>query len=80
MRLMPPPPRVIHMQVYVCVGWVGVGWQRHCRARRSLRELDNQGTYRLFLRSPYLAVELAHFVRGGEPLLRTGGMFVSCTW
>ena len=27
------------------IGWVGVGWQRHYKTRRSLRELiDNQGT------------------------------------
>ena len=32
--------------------WVGVGWQRHCKTGRSLRELDNQGTFCFFRRSP----------------------------
>ena len=31
------------------MGWVGVGWQRRCKTRQSLRELDNQGTLLLFL-------------------------------
>ena len=31
-----PPP--IHY-----IGWVGVGWQRHWKTRRSVRDLDNQG-------------------------------------
>ena len=45
----------------VCVGWVGVDWQRHCKTCRSLIEPDNQGTHRFvlfFWRSPQLAVEL----------------------
>ena len=29
---------------YILVGWVGVGYQRHRKTCRSLRELDNQGT------------------------------------
>ena len=32
-----PPPLLY-------IGWVGVGWQRHFKICRSLRELDNQGT------------------------------------
>ena len=30
-------------QVYT-VGWAGVGWQRRCKTRQSLRELYNQGS------------------------------------
>ena len=58
---------------------VGVGWQRHRKACRSLRELDNQRTccFVFFWRSPQLAVELDHFVRGGEPLLRAREMIGS---
>ena len=26
------------------IDWVGVGWQRHCKTCRSLRDLDNRGT------------------------------------
>ena len=33
----------IYSGVY-CIGWVGVGWQRPCETRQSLRELDNQST------------------------------------
>ena len=36
------------------LGWVGVGWQRHCKTCRSLRELDNQGT--VFCLFVFLAV------------------------
>ena len=32
----------------IYIGWVGVGWQRSCKTRRSLRELDNQGSHRFF--------------------------------
>ena len=42
-----PPPLLF------CIGWVGVGWQRHRETCRSLRELDNQVTVFLFFwRSP----------------------------
>ena len=30
------------------IGWVGVGWQRCRKTRRSVRELDNQGTFFFF--------------------------------
>ena len=50
----PPLPRLFYL------GWVGVGWQRHCRTCRSLRELDNQGTSFFFGGHPQLVVELDH--------------------
>ena len=40
------------------IGWVGVGWQRHGETCRSLRELDNQGTFFFFLAVAQLVVEL----------------------
>ena len=36
------PGPVICTRYYI--GWVGVGWQRRCKTRQLLRELDNQGT------------------------------------
>ena len=65
--------------VYICIGWVGVGWQRHCKTCRSLHELDNQGTYLFACFFVFLAIAVTgvrgrSFVRGGEPLLRTRGM------
>ena len=49
-----PPPLLY-------IGWVGVGWQRHCKTCRSLRELDNQGTVFCFFGGrPHLVVELDH--------------------
>ena len=36
--------------LYIYIGWVSVGWQRHCQTCRLQRERDNQGTYHcLFL-------------------------------
>ena len=34
----PPPPTIFY------IGWIGVGWQPHCKTCRCLLELDNQGT------------------------------------
>ena len=53
---------------------------RHCKTCCSLRELDNQGTYRFFLF--FLAVaatggRVSSFMRDREPLLRTRGMIES---
>ena len=61
---------------YIYVGWVGVGWQRHCKTCRSLRELDYQGTY-LFFAVDATGGRVRSFVRGGEPLLLTRGMIGS---
>ena len=36
------PHRAPPLLLYI--GWVGVGWQRHCKTYHSRRELDNQGT------------------------------------
>ena len=49
-----------------------VGWQRRCKTRFSLRELDHQGTvfFRLdfhFLAITEMAVGLNRVVRSGEP-------------
>ena len=53
-RTSPPPP-------LFCIGWVGVGWQRHCITCRSLRELDNQSAVFCFFGGrPKLVVELDH--------------------
>ena len=42
------------------IGWVSVGWQRHCKTCRKLRNLGNQGTFFFFLFGgrPQLVVEL----------------------
>ena len=58
---------------------VGVGSQRCCKTRQSLRELDNQGTVFLVWAVTMMAIEfLDHTaVRGGEPSLRTRGMIAS---
>ena len=56
----PPPPYIIylvHRISYIYIGWVGVGWQRRCKIRLSLRELDSQGT--VFLLIVFLAVTTA---------------------
>ena len=53
---------------------VGVGWQRRCKTRQSLRELDNQGTVAVvvvvvvvvFLAVTMMVIELDRIVRGGE--------------
>ena len=37
------------LRYILCIGWVGIVWQRYCRTCRSLLELDNQGTLFLFL-------------------------------
>ena len=51
-----PPP--------LYIGWVGVGWRRHCKTCRSIRELDNQGTVFCFFGGrPQLVVELDHCAR-----------------
>ena len=43
------PPLASYIYIYIlytrCIGWVGVGWQRRCKTRQSLRELDNQGAF-----------------------------------
>ena len=73
----------ISVHVFKVKGWVGVGWQRRCTSRQSLRELENPGTiFRFFSflwRRPWLTVELEHFLRGGggEASLRSRGMIVS---
>ena len=36
------PPALPRAQIYV--GWIGVGWQRHCAIFRPIFELDSQGT------------------------------------
>ena len=54
------------LSVYLCVGWVGVGWQRRCQTRQSLRELDNEGTVSLFLAVAVAGGRVRSFVRGGE--------------
>ena len=55
-RITPPP--------LLYIGWVGVGWQRHSKTRRSLREVDNQGTVFFLFRGggsrPQRVVELDH--------------------
>lgn len=43
----PPPPRCC---CCCCAAGVGVGWQRRCKTRLSLRELEHQGTVFLFSR------------------------------
>ena len=56
----------------------GVGWQRRCKTRQSLRGLDNQGT--VFFSSDHhdgCRVTVDHIVRGGELKLRTRGMIAS---
>ena len=46
------------------IGWIGVGWQRHCKTCRSLRELDDQGSvfffFFVFGGRLQLVVELDH--------------------
>ena len=44
--LLTPPLPLQCPQFYI--GWVDVGWQRHCKTCRSLRELDNQRTFFFF--------------------------------
>ena len=46
-KKMPKGQKNTHI-IYIYTGWVGVVWQRHSKAWRALRELDNQGTYRFF--------------------------------
>ena len=38
-------PTQPYRKYILCIGWVSVGWQRHCTTFRSLLELDNQGTF-----------------------------------
>ena len=41
-----------YIYLYICwyyISWVGVGWQRRCTTRRSLRERDNRGTCRFLV-------------------------------
>ena len=60
------------------VGWVGVGWQRHCKTCRLLIEIDNQGTDFVFGGRSQLVVKLDVFVRDGLPLyFAQVGMIVS---
>ena len=42
--LVEDPPQSPPYIIFICIGWVGVGWQRHCKTCRSPRELDDQGT------------------------------------
>ena len=42
-RVTPPQLDTPLYIMYMCIGWVGVGWRRHCETCRSLREIDNQG-------------------------------------
>ena len=56
-RYDPGSNRKISMQTPPPLGWVGVGWQRHYKTCRSLRELDNQPTV-LFGHRSQLAIEL----------------------
>ena len=51
---------------YIYAGWVGIGWQQHCKTRLSLRELDSQGavSFPVSLRLPPLAVKIDHFCAG----------------
>ena len=71
----PPPPSLLH------IGWVGVGWQRHCKTLCSLRELGNQGTssfFSFFRRAVTTGCRVRLFVRCGRPLTLTQmGMIVS---
>ena len=60
----PSPPPPLYSPYYIpgiSIGWVGVGWLRHCNTRLSLRQLDSQGAVFFFWRSPRLTVELDHF-------------------
>ena len=66
------PPQKLPRYIYSVhvIGWLGVGWQRRCKIRQSLRELDHQGT--VFFCILFLAVAMAggrgrSFVRAGEP-------------
>ena len=73
---------VLYILFYTYIGWVGVGWQRHCcKTCRSLRELDTQGTYRFLAARGAVAAaggRVRPFVRGVEkPLLRTRGVIGS---
>ena len=94
----PPPLLSLHMHnfflyndidffsyLYVQVGLASVG-KDTIKTWRSLRELDNHGTYRFFMWSPQLAVEL-HHLRGVENFYSAQGsnMIVSpsvivCIW
>jgi len=57
----PPPIQIF----YIFIGWVGVGWQRRCKTRLSLRELDNQSTVFFFSSAVTHAGGLVRsFVRG----------------
>ena len=65
---LPLPPLVL------CMGWVGVGWQRHCKTCRSLLELDNHRTafFSIFFwRSVTAGCRVWSFVRDEQLLLRT---------
>ena len=63
---------------YTCALYIGVRWQRYRNTCRSLRQLDNQGTYRfLSLAVAVTGSRVRSFVRGGERLFRTRGMIGS---
>ena len=70
----PPPPPLFY------IGWVGVGWQRHCKTCHSLRELDNQGTVFLcvfFGGRPQPVIELDHLCEVKNIYFAQLGMIVS---
>lgn len=60
--------------------WVGIGWQRHCKIRRSLLRLRNQVTlffcFRFFF-AVAMMVGPDHTVRGGELELLSREMIVA---
>ena len=74
LRQLPSPDKLVTEYHCIYLGWIGVGWQRHCKTYRSIRELDNQGTQRfvLFFLSLQLAVELDHLC-GVESLYTVQG-------
>ena len=62
------------------IAWVGVGGRRRCKTRQSERGLDNKGTGGWGVAVATASGLVRSLVRGGETLLRTGGMIVSRTW
>ena len=63
-----PSPHQYYSTIYY-IGWVGIGWQRRCKTRQSLRELDHQGTVFFFGGGAITMADgrVRSFVRGGEP-------------
>ena len=75
MHEMPPTPPSPYY-----IGWVGVGWQRHCQTCRSLREPDTQGTASLFFGGrSQLVVELDRLCEVNNLYSAQVGMIVSRT-